>query len=151
MELAGANLQPEGSISSGMKLRWGGCVLKSKGATHYACEPLFEGKEKGVMVSKRLKDLIVLHKKSPLIRLSPVSGEIFVEAEVGPECAVSVAFRGQLTLIDAALSTESVTHLVVEGPLSKLLFGELPTTLCASIVLELAGKHQGLKWSGVAG
>jgi hypothetical protein len=154
MSAIGAKLETEGRISSGMKFRFSGCVFVEKGMIGTRCNPLYEGKEKGVIVTNALKGLLVLHEGKGLLSFEPVKGSTFTFIEFGEECALpsSWGFIGKLALKDGALGTESVTHLFAEGPLSTLaLSGIVPTTFCGSVVWELTGEHKGLSWSGIPG
>jgi hypothetical protein len=154
ISIIGAKLEPEGKITSGMKFKFSGCVFLSKGKISLACSPLYEGKEKGVIVTNALKGLLFLHEGKGLVSFEPAKGPSFMIIEFGEECVFfpSWGFGGKLTLKDASLGTESVTHLFAEGPLSTLaLEGTVPTTFCGSVVWELTGEHKGLPWSGIPG
>ncbi len=154
MSVIGAKLETEGKITSGMKFKFSGCVFINKGKISLACSPLYEGKEKGVIVTNALKGLLFLHEGKGLVSFEPVKGPSFTLVEFGEECVFfpSWGFGGKLTLKDASLGSEAVTHLFVEGSLSNLaLEGTVPTTFCGSVVWELTGEHKGLPWSGVPG
>ena len=154
----GAKLEPEGRITSGMKFKFSGCITVISGKFAFGCNPFYEGKEKGVIVTQALKGLLGLHEgKQSLVSFEPVKGPTFLAVEFSEACIFGVSgrpwpFNGKLTLKDSALGTESVTHLFVEGPLSNLaLEGTAPTTFCGSVVWELTGEHKGQSWSGIPG
>jgi hypothetical protein len=154
ISIVGAKLETEGRISSGMKFRFSGCVFITKGTIVLGCSPLYEGKEKGIIVTNALKGSLGLHEGKGVVSFEPVKGPTFTLVEFSEECVFfpSWGFGGKLTLKDASLGTELATHLFGEGPLSTLaLEGTVPTTFCGSVVWELTGEHKGLLWSGIPG
>ena len=62
---------------------------------------------------------------------------------------------GRLTLSVSNLGNEEAAHLFTQGPLTELWLisktEEHKVTLDGSGMLELAGEHKGLTWSGVPG
>lgn len=155
-ELLEAKLAPEGKITSGAKIKLSGCQIKLNGTLSKACEP-HTGEMKGVIVTNGLKGLLVLHEGAGIFQLKPASGETFMTFEMGEECAVGekIMVGGTLTLKDAALTTEAVEHLVIEGPLTNLWFisntPEHKVVADGGVLFALAGEHAGLAWSGLPG
>ena len=149
------NIGANGSFGFGIKTKKSGCTVAINGKISTACEP-HVGVEKGVILSKELKGLLVLSSGSGIIRLEPTSGTTFANIETSEECAIGekIPLIGSITLKDAALTTESVTHLFSPGPselwaISKTEEHVVATT--GSEILELSGAHKGLKWSGLPG
>lgn len=155
-ELIEAKLEADGKISSGAKIKLSGCQIKLNGTLSKACEP-HTGGMKGVIITKGLKGLLVLHEGAGIFQLKPASGETFMTFEMGEECAVGeeIPVGGTLTLKDQALTTEAVEHLVTEGPLTNLWFvsntPEHQVVADGGVIFSLAGEHAGMQWSGVPG
>jgi hypothetical protein len=155
-ELIEAKLGIEGKISSGAKIKLSGCQMKLNGVLSKECEP-HTGELKGVIITKALQGLLVLHEGAGIFQLKPASGETFMVVEMGAECPVGqkITAGGVLTLKDAALTTETVEHLVAEGPLTNLWFisntPEHKVTADGGVIFSLAGEHAGQQWSGLPG
>jgi len=158
----GARLLLEGG--SGGKVRFTGCRITTLegGALVVlpACEP-HTGTELGVVETVALKDLIVLHEGAEgYDRLEPVTGTKFVNISTSSKCAfgenipiITETGKG-FVFKDCNLEgrVEKVTHLVSEGPLTKLWVisktEEHESTIDGSANVILVGAHEGLKWSG---
>jgi hypothetical protein len=153
-EFLGAKLESEGSISPGNTTRFTGCLTKLNGTLSPSCEPSTEGKA-GVVVSKPLKGLLILHEGEPLIEFKPVTGETFVVLSLGEECTIGeeLPVTGTSTVKDknGKFTTEAVSHTVSQGAGSKLTFCGGPATVVGEAILGLAGEHAGLTWSALPG
>jgi hypothetical protein len=155
LQAISAKLEPKGVVSFGSQLKFAGCTTKLNGATSGACEPLSEGKEPGVIKTKLLKGLLVLHEGSGIVRFEATEGETLATLEFGAECSIAskVPILGKLTLKDASIGTEAITHLAIAGPLTEIWAisktEEHKITIDGSIVTALAGVHAGIVWSGV--
>jgi hypothetical protein len=151
-------LLTEGSSTG--KVLFSGCKLYAEGVEYAACAPEVGGKL-GLVETNKLKALLVLHKlkdgtTDPLIRIEPSEGKIFATFFVSEECNFGGGTIGGVVYLkdhDGKLSTEGLTHLVEEGPLSKVYFVEEahPATLDGKVVLALGGEHAKLNWSGLPG
>lgn len=153
-QLIGAKLEEEGKISSGTTLRLTGCAAHiGEGGTETECIP-YAGTEAGVILSRKLNGLLVLHEGSGVLRLEPVEKGSVINIEFNEKCGLSeIPIGGILVLKDNELGTELVTHLFSQGPLTKLwAVNESNTaTVDGSMLLRLGGEHLGLKWSGTPG
>jgi hypothetical protein len=153
-DLQAAKLETSGKITAGAKIRFSECTTRLGGKVTPTCEP-FTGTSKGVMFTKELKGLLVLHSGAGIIRLEPVTGESFLFAEFSEECSVGEGFPviGKLTLNDSLLTTEAVSHSFFEGPLTELWVisktKEHELIILGGLPLILSGTHSGLKWSGL--
>jgi len=160
---SGATLKANGSIGTGAKIKFSGCITKLNGATSSACEPNAGGTEKGVINTNAVHGLIVLHAlgggtKDELIQILPDSGETFVTTEMSKECAIGtkVPVIGRLYLKDCenAFLVHKVKHLLEVGPLTEIWLisktAEHLTTILGSEWAFLTGAHEGLKFSGAA-
>jgi hypothetical protein len=139
------------------KIKFTGCVIQLGGVISKACEPKDAGVA-GVILTKLLKDLIVLHEGEPVDVLEPDVAPLFVLTETSAECAFGSSIPilgGKITLRDCLKEgrVEKITHLVEELPtltefwiLSKT--AEHRATLDGSMNISLIGAHSGLKWSG---
>jgi len=179
-ELTGTKLEKSGSLTSGGKVKFTGCLTKLNGATSAPCEPKAGGTEAGVIVTGPGKGLLVLHVvketvggkevelKIPITRIEHVpagkEGETATEKEtlavieLGKECSIGnkVPVIGKLTLEDpGGVTTESVDHLIKEGPLTELWTisktAEHVATIDGSALVALTEEHTGLKWNGIPG
>jgi hypothetical protein len=154
-QLIGAKLEEEGKISSGTTLKLTECIANiGEGGTGTVCTP-YDGTEAGVILSKKLNGLLVLHEGSGVLRLEPVEkkGSI-INIEFNKECGLTeIPIGGILVLKDKELGTELVTHLFSQGPLTKLwaVNESNTTTIDGSMLLRLGGEHLGLRWSGTPG
>jgi hypothetical protein len=167
----GVLLEKEGSVSKsngGFDLKFGGCVTLLNGSPSSACEPSNEGKEKGVILTKQLHGLIVLHElaggaKDHLVQILPVAEKVlgedkpFATIEMGAECAIGtkVNIIGELFLKECSPQTlleHLEKHLLEEGPLTKLfvisLTAEHAAKLDGSVWALLTGEHKDWKFSG---
>jgi hypothetical protein len=146
------------------KARFTGCVTLIKGAESKACLPKGETKEAGVILTRSLSDLIVLHTPAgggaavTLDRIEPEEGSVILSFQTSEECSLGpvIELRGKFFAKDGseALPTELVTHLFVQGPLTELFINLNPANVAnvdGSVVAELSGAHVGLKWSGLPG
>ncbi len=150
----GIKLEANGSLTSGLKVNFSGCLTKIAGATSGPCEPNNGGKEPGAIHSKALKGLLITHEGNGLVRLEPTSGETLATIETSSECTIGaeIPLIGKLTLKDSSLETEAETHLVAEGALTELWAvsktEEHKATISGGLVAQLAGTHAGKKWDG---
>jgi len=152
-QLIGAKLEGEGSVTSGMKLKLTGCLVKFP--PWKECQPRV-GTEGGVILSNKLKGLLVLHFGSGLLRLEPTEGTLFASMPMNTGCIFEeITLSGKLFLGDSKLEVEQVNHLFAEAPLTDLwVFGkteEHKVVIDGSVILGLGGEHQLLQWRGVPG
>jgi hypothetical protein len=145
------------------KARFTGCATFIKGSESKACQPKGETKEAGVIVTRALEDLIVLHTLAgggtvPLDRIEPEEGSVILTFQTGAECSLGnlIELRGKFFAKDCSeqLQFEQIGHLFVQGPLTELFINLNPANVAnvdGSVVAELAGAHAGLKWSGLPG
>jgi hypothetical protein len=151
-----------GSLSHG-RVVFHGCITKLNGVQNNKCTPKAGGAAPGLILTNKLKGLIVLHKLEPsgtlddLIRIEPLEGETFATFNMGAECPIGelIPIRGKLYLEDSqnAFLIHQVTHLVREfDPLTHLwvlsLTFEHEAKIDGSAIVALTGAHEGLKWSG---
>lgn len=153
IELNNGELDEFGRITG--RIHISGCITKLNGTTANACKPRSPGAGPGLIETNQLVGLIYLHSGGvDLVRVLPEPGPAFVTLELGALCAIGNKFdiTGKVFLKDAGEEglVEKVEHLIVEGPLTMLLFGTNATTVDGSANLTLAGAHEGLKWSGTA-
>lgn len=143
-------LKPEGAVGFESQLKFTGCVTKINGSVSGACEPRGNGSEPGVFISNLLKGQMIEHEKAGIVRLEPNTGEEIASLNSTEECAIGqkIALRGKLTLKDSSLETEAVTHLFTVGPLTTLTLSGQAATATGSMIVQLAGAHAGLLWSG---
>lgn len=161
-ELTGAKLQKNGSISKGSQVKYTGCVTLLKGAKSEACVPI-SGGVKGVIVTKKLHGLLILHKlvsgvTDHRILILPDEGEIFATIEMGEECSIGTKVNvigTHLVLKDCLdkLLEHLVIHLLEEDKELTKLWAisktvEHEATLDGSVFAFLIGEHLNLKWSG---
>jgi hypothetical protein len=145
------------------KARFSGCATLIKGSESKACQPKGESKEAGVIVTRLLQDLIVLHTLAgggveALDRIEPEEGSVILTFQTGAECSFGelIELRGTFFAKDCnnQFQAEQITHLFVQGPLTKLFLNLNPANVAnvdGSVVTELSGKHAGLTWSGLPG
>jgi len=158
IHLEEARLKLEGG--SLLKVEFLGCRITTNGGEVLpACEP-HTGAAKGVILTVLLKDLIILHEGPEAYdRLEPHEGNRFVEVITSSSCAfgekipiLTEAGKG-FVVKDCNLEfrVEKVTHLVEEGPLTKLWTysktAEHEARIAGSANVFLVGEHKGLKWS----
>lgn len=150
----GGVLIPEGSISAG-KVAFSGCATELNGKPSAGCSPRAGGKTAGVIESKKVRGLLVLHKLAsgkldPLISISPETGTVLAEIEFGEECVLGgFPIRGPLTLQDpkGEFTTHLVSHLFEVGPLTQLESFGKPMVIQGSLLIVLTGAHLGFKWA----
>jgi hypothetical protein len=147
----GAKLGIEGKVSEN-KIKFSGCTTELNSKLSSQCQPRTEG-ELGVATSNKVIGLLVLHEGKTLIRFEPVTPETFINLELGEECSIGgvCPIKGKLTLVDPAIGSELIEHLVQEGPLTSLTALGVPGTIDGSATIRLVGSHTGLQWSGSAG
>jgi len=164
VKLKDALLKANGGATGAMHFE--GCIAKlNEKAAASSCKPHSPGATSGLIETNALDALIKLHttetgKKVDLIELLPVvASQPIVMLILGSEgaeneCALGELFdvTGKFFAKDAqeALLSEKFEHLMVEGPLSALLFGGNPATIDGSANLFLEATHKGLKFSGIA-
>jgi hypothetical protein len=159
IEFKGAKSEANGTIGKGAKLRYSGCTTKINGTTSVPCEPLNEGKEKGVILTKGIHILIRLDvlkdgTRHDVEEVIPDEGETLATVEMGAECAVGekINLIGHVMYKDC--QNEFLVHKV-EHLLEVLLAevwvisktAEHTVTLGGSLIDFLIGEHKGLKWS----
>jgi hypothetical protein len=159
MTLVEAVLKANGSSLG--KGRFTGCATLIKGSESKACQPKGETKEAGVIVTKLLQGLIVLHTLAgggaiPLVRIEPEEGSVILSFQTGAECSFGelIELRGKFFAKDCSeqFRLEFAGHLFVQGPLTELFINLNPANVAnvdGSVVAELSGKHAGLAWSGL--
>lgn len=158
-ELIGIKLEVEGKAGTGAKVKFTGCELILNGVPSAACTPHTPGDPPGTLTSTAGKGLLVLHEGEGIVRVEPLSGELFMIIETSEECAIGeeIPVIGKFTIKDCQreLTTEKVLHLVEEGPLTEAWIfsktAEHRLTFDGSAVGGLAGVHKGLKVSGLPG
>jgi hypothetical protein len=156
-EMVGIQLSTSGHLTAGGKIKFTGCQTEYRGEVWVLCAPT-SGGEKGVFATEKLIGEIVLHEKAGLIHFEPEVGEriALLEAETPEVCPFPLSgtpMLGKLNLQDKELGTELVSHLVTQGPLTELWWVndtlEHQVVTDGSMVLKLAGKHEGMSWSGI--
>lgn len=129
-----AKLGAVGTIASGAKIKFSGCIVKLNGAVSAACEPNNGGTEKGVLVTKGLHFALALHilknekgeeiGKDELLQVLPDEGETFWTTEMSKLCAIGtkVPVIGRLYFKDCenTFLVHNERHLLEEAPLSEL-------------------------------
>jgi hypothetical protein len=162
LQTVGATLKASGTIGTGAKIKFSGCITKLNGATSAPCQPKAGGTEAGVINTNAGHGLIELHElaggvKDDVVKILPDVGETFATIEMSAECAIGtkVPVIGKATLKDCEnLSlTHLVKHLVETGPLTELWVisktAEHVSTILGSAWAFLTGAtHTGLKFSG---
>jgi hypothetical protein len=121
----GAKLATTGTIATGAKIKFTGCIPKLNGTTSAPCEPTNAGTEKGVISTKALHAAFVLNAaKEELIQFIPDEGETIWTTEMGNECSLGtkIPVIGKVFLKDCqgAFLTHLPKHLVEEGPGTEL-------------------------------
>jgi hypothetical protein len=166
-ELVNVELVGEGKLKTGGQVKFTGCVTKLKGVVNEACKPKSPGQALGTIVTNKGKGELVLHteeggKKIGITRLEPEVGTTFVVLELGEACAIGekvpIINNGAgtgLTLVDTALGTASVEHLIKQGPLTELFTisntVEHKATIDGSAKVALAGAEEKQTWFGTPG
>lgn len=149
-----------GSLGKG---RFTGCVTLINGMESKVCKPTGETSEAGVIVTRALEDLIVLHTfpggvTIALDRIQPEEGSVILSFKTGEACAIGqvIELRGTFFAEDCSgeLQIEKVTHLFNQAPLTELFFNlnrENVANVDGSVIAELTGAHSGMTWSGLPG
>jgi len=149
------------------RIKFTGCRITTNGGEVLPnCEPK-TGTEKGVVLTVKLKDLIVLEAGGiagqPYDRLEPEEGTRFVVIETVGACAFGekipiVTETGNGFVLKDCNNegkVEKVTHLAEEGPGTKLWVisktVEHESHIDGSANVFLKGAHEGLKFSGTPG
>jgi len=153
--LSNTKLKTTGSTTEGTAT-FSGCLTKLNGATSANCKPKGGGGASGTIITKKSLGLLILASAGvPVVKLFPETGTEFVNIEMGELCAIgeNVPVAGNLNLKDCKglIATEAVEHLAEEGPGTSLTALARPATIDGSVILNLAGSHLGLKFSGIAG
>jgi hypothetical protein len=150
----GAELEAGGKVG-GNKVKFAGCKTRLNGTVSANCEPRSPGAAKGTLESETLKGLLMLSGGEAIVLFEPVVEPVFLNIEFGALCACGNKFTvtGKNSVKDSngELEVEKVTHTVEQGPIAELAVGVNPAIVDGAGVLELAGAHQALKWSGVPG
>jgi hypothetical protein len=163
-ELSGFNLEKEGNLTVGGKVKYTGCEIYGKGALTepLGCKVHTAGSPAGTIQSNKLKGELLLHiylkgETELVLKIQPEVGETFLTF-LTEECIVpeSIPFKGIFYLEDALeqITTHAVKHLLEEGSRTSLYLGvhtaeHLETILLGSVWMKLGGTHAGLKWSGM--
>lgn len=166
----GGVLAANGGSTAG-NVAFSGCVTLLNGVISSACKPSSPGKPLGEILSLLGKGLIVLDKLASgelteLIRVVPINAagevvQLFGKLQLGEECSIGEQVNVETTALgegvwakdvngNTGFLTEQVTHLIVEA-LKKLRVLGQPAEVLGSTIVELAGAHAGMKWSGVPG
>jgi hypothetical protein len=150
-----AELKVEGGSSG--KIKFTGCIILLGGVLSKPCEPKDAGVA-GVILTKLLKDLILLHEGEPVDELEPVVAPLFALIETSAECAFGSSIPvigGRFTFQDCQKEgrIEKVTHLGTElAALTELWIlsktAEHVARIDGSANVSLIGEHAGLTWSG---
>lgn len=163
--MVNAALKANGSIGNGAKVRFSGCTTDLNGVVSKSCEPSNQGTEPGVLVSRPLHGLLILHKLlngtvDDLIKVLPDEGETFFTLEMSKECAIGTKINviGSAALKDCQGLGRAhlVKHLVEVGgwgtELTELWAvsktDEHKVFILGSAWASLAGAHTGFKFSG---
>jgi hypothetical protein len=163
MTLVNSELKAGGSSLG--KGRFTGCVVFLNGTESASCLPHTEAEAGGVLQTRLLKDLIVLHEPSPgvkstLDRIEPEEGNIIMTLTESEACPIGeqIPLRGKFYAEDcnAEFQIERLTHLFIQGPLTELWVtsvnnAEHRANVDGSVVAELSGAHAGLTWSALPG
>jgi hypothetical protein len=149
--LVNVTLQGEGKVSEGGKVQFTGCSVVLEGKAAPECEVHSAGKPVGTVETLEGKGLAIKHNTEILTRLEPKTGETFVTLQMGEECPIgeNVPIKGKLFVKDCVLNgatTEAVTHLIEEGPLSTLTALGNAATIDGSANISLTGAHAGRGW-----
>jgi len=148
---AGIKLREGGKSTEGT-VKFTGCITKLNGVTSANCEPR-AGTEKGVIKTRVILLLIVLHEGQPAVLEEPETGQELAKIELSELCSIgetiSLEGHGLWKDCEGKFKEHLVTHLW--SPL-------LPTTYKAmgvsaafdgSFFVKLVGAHVGLRWAGL--
>jgi len=159
-ELVGINLETEGKLTPGGKVKFTGCEAYGKGVLEepLGCKVHSSGQPVGTVLTGEGKGELLLHTIEPgvtelVTKLEPKVGEIFAtfltEGCVIPE---SNPVKGKLFLKDCELHAEvhQIKHLIVQGPLTSMWVGSdtaehLETSIDGSGLISMG---LGLSWAG---
>jgi len=152
-------------------VKFTGCTLlelkEGEAITLAACEP-HEGEEKGVVITKKAKGLILLHefknakgeveRKEGVTEFEPEIGTTFATVHTSSKCGFgeNIPVGGKVLFQDCqkAFSTPQPTHLIEYNVLSELWTfsntAEHKATIDGSANVVLSGeKHKGLTFNGL--
>ncbi len=160
----GGQLIAEGGLSLSRSL-FKGCITILNGNVVSACKPTSGGKPSGSgeLLSEKFTGLLALSGSVAILKIAPEGSGFFFVVELGAKCSiletvtVAAANRseeepgGALWLkANTSLKEEKVEHLIVEASGGLIALGQ-PAILEGSILMTLAGVHNGLKWGGTPG
>jgi len=149
MKLKEVYLLANGRISHGLAY-FHKCVLYLNEKLSAPCEPFSEGTS-GLIVTDKFKGLLSLHEGELLALIEPALSAELATISVGEECAIGeeIPVTGKLTILDPEISTNKLTHLIKEGPLSSLKGIGNPATIDGAAIVKLGSlAHAGLAFSG---
>ncbi len=156
--ISGMKSEENGTLKGG-KYKFSGCSTKLNGEASPECEPVNEGKEKGVIVSKLATALVRLDvladmTKHDVIEVTPATGKTLAVIEIGKTCPIGTKLEllGWFQVKDCQneFLVHKVEHLVQVLLEQMWLISETAehsTKLGGSWMLFLIGTHLGLKWS----
>lgn len=156
MQIEASQLKSAGSSLG--KGRFAGCVVLLGGKTSAPCEPYTETEKKhenGVLLTKLLKGLIVLHtvggNTQTLERIEPEEGNVLLNIQTGEECAIGekAELTGKFFAQDnnGEFRQEVKTHLFNKGPLTAMTLYGNEAVFHGSVIVGLTGEHIELNWS----
>ncbi len=127
--LLGAVLLGNGTVSEST-VEFSECLTYANGKLAASCVPHTAGAAPGVIKTKPISGLIVLHTLQPsgavdeLVLIDPVSGTTFATLEFGAMCALAekISINGKLVVQEAGMGLNALEqiHLFVQGPLTEL-------------------------------
>lgn len=173
-KLTGTKLENVGSLTSGGKVLFHGCVTLLNGVLSPVCTPEQPEQPKGLILSDEGKGLLELHEtagkvKEDVVKISPVRADLrFGIIYHGEECSLpeEVPVYGHLVLVDPVdkgLTEEGAhggaphlyDHLITEHSLTKLWVIsntlEHKAVIKGSAWVNLGGEHSAMGWKGVPG
>jgi len=165
-ETTGINLEAEGKLTTGGKVKFTGCEAYGKGSLEEAlgCHVHSSGQPAGTVETGKGKGELVLHERADktkvvLTKLEPEAGSTGTFASFLTEgCVIPEAnpVHGVLYVEDCEgkATVHAVEHLIVQGPLTSMWVGtdnaeHLETSIDGSAWVFLAGEHAGLAWSAL--
>jgi len=152
--LSGFKLEGGGTLTNGGKALFTGCSVYLNGELNEECEAYSTGDPTGTIETSPLKGTLALHEGEIVADVSPKTGTLIVEIEVGA-CPIGeeISIEGELALKDCEgkAAEHLITHLIEEEPAltSLTALGE-PATLDGSALIKLTGEHKGLAWGADA-
>jgi hypothetical protein len=140
----------------GGRIVYTGCRMLLNEELSEACEPHSVGSPVGTVETNEVKGLLgLVGVGAARIRVEPNEGTTFANVNLGAECPIgeNIPIRGVLYLVDSALTTHAVNHLVKEDAVNTDMWvlsktAEHKVTISGSDEIFLTGEHAGLKWSG---